>query len=155
MAYDPNTLAEIDRLKFELDRLYLPDVASSENPQDLFRLALMMVTTWGGTGGATATPGLTPADITTGVVAAIAPAAAIDLTPTVRIATTNTTIAAGALGYQIFVITGSFTIAGDPTPYAENYPVRGVYREFSIGKKYPAVTITPGAASQIWIEELR
>lgn len=155
MAYDANTLAEITALKEQLDRLYTPDVASSENPQDLFRLALMMVATWGGTGGATATPGLTPADITTGVVAAIAPAAAIDLTPTVRIVTAPATIAAGALGYQIFAIVGSFTIAGDPTPYSESYPVRGVYREFSIGKKYPAVSITPGSASQIWIEELR
>jgi hypothetical protein len=167
MAYDPKMLAEVTKLKAQLDAA-LPTTEEFtdyhfELVERLGKMNLSIGTGGSGGGGMPPDP-VDAAMIKQGVVDAISTAAAVAIAPSRRTISTNSTgvvsggsaaIAADAISYQIISIAGSFTITGDNTTYSASGPLMGVMGDPMVGKKYPAITVAPAINSQIWIEEIR
>jgi hypothetical protein len=106
--------------------------------------------------GTTATPTIANLVQSSGSVVPIAPSRrTISTNGTGVVSGGSAAIAADAISYQIISIAGSFTITGDNTTYSASGPLMGVMGDPMVGKKYPAITVTPAINSQIWIEEIR
>lgn len=164
MAFDANVLTEINRIKAGLEVDSPSFLYDQRDRLTLLAILQMAIGGGGGGGGGSTTLTVPAAAIEAGIVSANDVSNAITVTPSTRLLTTNAsgatsggskTIAAGAIGYQIAPLLGSFTLGSDAPIYEADGLLRSVDRPMRQGIKWAAITINPNPNSIILVEEFR